>query len=397
MSNQLWDSEYTNLPAFAVTSATIFDPVKPVFGLGASATMPYNYPRPAGLTAGLNSQGGLINGRAKADLLDPDIGNMYSDNWFFGAQRQVGRFSVVEADYIGSKGNHQYLRYNVNRFNGDLLDGRFDGLMPGVSTLLYGQSIDKSHYNGMTLSARVNRADVQFGGAYTFGKAIDFSSTITPPDRPDAFGPSSQDEGPSDFDIRHKLSLHMNWRIPSPSSGIAKALAGGWQVASVLIAQSGTPFTVVCNGRSFTPILDSAGRIVGNSGCDYNADGTGNDRPNVPSAGSTVSGSSNDDFLRGIFKASDFPTPAPGVQGTLGRNTYWGPRYFNVDTSFIKSVRIPWVLGPAADVQFRVEAFNIFNNLNLINPINNLSDPLFGRSTSALAGRIVQFSGRLTF
>ena len=51
----------------------------------------------------------------------------------------------------------------------------------------------------------------------------------------------------------------------------------------------------------------------------------------------------------------------------------------------------------AADVQFRVESFNILNNNNLVNPANNLSDPLFGRSTSALAGRIVQFSGRLTF
>src|SRR4029453_7397656 len=40
MSNQLWDSEYTNLPSFAVTSATIFDPVKPVFGLGSRAPLP---------------------------------------------------------------------------------------------------------------------------------------------------------------------------------------------------------------------------------------------------------------------------------------------------------------------------------------------------------------------
>jgi Carboxypeptidase regulatory-like domain len=397
MSNQLWDSEYTNLPSFAVTSATIFDPVKPVFGLGTSPTMPYNYPRPAGLTAGLNSQGGLINGRAKADLLDPKIGDMYTDNWFAGAQRQIGRVLVVEGDYIGSRGNNMYLRYNVNRFNGDLLDGVFDGLMPGFSSVLYGQAIDKSHYNGATFAARVNRSDLQFGGAYTIGKAIDFSSTITPPDRPDAFGPASQDEGPSDFDIRHKLSLHVNWRIPGPASGAARAIAGGWQFASVLIAQSGTPFSVVCNGRSFTPIRDGSGRIVGNSGCDYNADGAGNDRPNVPSFGSSLSGLSDDDFLNGIFKASDFPTPAPGVPGDLGRNTYRGPSYFNVDASFIKSVRVPWMGSSSADVQFRVESFNILNNNNLVNPVNNLSDPLFGRSTSALAGRIVQFSGRLTF
>jgi Carboxypeptidase regulatory-like domain/TonB dependent receptor len=397
MSNQLWDSEYTNLPSFAVTSATIFDPVKPVFGLGQSQTMPYNYPRPAGLTAGLNPQGGLLNGRAKADLLDPDIGIQHLDNWFFGAQRELGHNMLVEFDYIGSLGRNMYLRYNVNRFNGDLLDGRFDGIIPGVAALNFGQSIDKSHYNGITGAFRVNRADVQFGAAYTVGKAVDMSSTLTPPDRPDAFGPQSQDEGPSDFDARHKLSISANWRIPGPADGAAKAIAGGWQLAGVMIAQSGLPFTVVCGGASFTPIRDAAGNIIGNSGCDYNADGTGNDRPNTPTFGSSLSGLSNEDFLNGIFKASDFPTPTPGVQGNLGRNTYRGPRYFNVDLSMIKTVRVGWFNGSGADVQFRFEMFNALNTLNLNPPVNALKDPLFGKSTSALPGRILQFSGRLIF
>src|SRR5438093_9204687 len=93
---------------------------------------------------------------------------------------------------------------------------------------------------------------------------IDFSSTATPPARPDAFGPPQQDEGPSDFDIRHKVSISGNWKIPGPPSGIARGVLGGWQIAGVLIAQSGAPFTVVCNGRSFTPVRDAAGNIVGN-------------------------------------------------------------------------------------------------------------------------------------
>jgi hypothetical protein len=164
-----------------------------------------------------------------------------------------------------------------------------------------------------------------------------------------------------------------------------------------MIAQSGSPFSVVCTGRSFIPIRDSAGRIIGNSGCDYNADGTTYDRPNVPSFGSSLSGLSNDTFLNGIFKASDFPTPAPGIQGNLGRNTFRGPRYFNVDVSLIKTVRVPWITGPAADAQFRLEAFNALNTTNLDPPVNNLALPVFGRSVSALPGRILQLSGRLIF
>lgn len=396
MSNQLWDSEYTNLPGFAVTTATIFDPVRPVFGLGRTEEKPFNYPRPAGLTAGLNAQGGLINGRAKADLLDPDIGNMYLDNWFAGVQRGLGRHMVVEADYIGSRGNNMYVRYNVNRFAGDMFDGRFDGLVPGVSALLFGQSIDKSHYHGGTLAFKTNFTDLNFGGAYTIGKAIDFSSTITPPARPDAHGPPDQDEGPSDFDIRHKLSMSVNWKLPEPTGGL-RGVLGGWQVAGVLLAQSGTPFNVVCNGRPFVPIRDAAGAIIGNSGCDYNADNEGNDRPNAPSFGTTIENRSDADFLSGVFRASDFATPAPGTNGNLRRNPFRGPAYFNVDVSLIKSIQVGWFTSDPATLQFRLEAFNALNTTNLENPVGNLSDPLFGRSISALAGRIIQLSGRIAF
>ena len=128
-------------------------------------------------------------------MLDPTIGEMYLDNWFAGVQHAVGKNMVVEGDYIGSRGNNMYVRYDVNRFNGDLLDGRFDGIIPGVSQLLYGQALDKSHYNGVTAAARLNRADLQFGAAYTLGKAIDYSSTATPPARPDANGPAVTGQG----------------------------------------------------------------------------------------------------------------------------------------------------------------------------------------------------------
>jgi hypothetical protein len=131
------------------------------------------------------------------------------------------------------------------------------------------------------------------------------------------------------------------------------------------------------------------------AGCDYNADGTNFDRPNVPSFGDSKDGS-NDDFLNGIFRAADFPKPAPGTNGSLGRNTYTGPRYFNVDAALVKSFAIPG-LGQSSEMQLRVEAFNLFNTVNLNNPISNLSDPNFGKSTSALPGRIVQFSARFQF
>jgi hypothetical protein len=178
---------------------------------------------------------------------------------------------------------------------------------------------------------------------------------------------------------------------------VARAVAGGWQLGGVLVAQTGTPFSIVCNNRGFIPVRDAAGNIVGNSGCDFNADNAGNDRPDVPAFGDSKSGLSDDDFLNGIFSASEFPIPTPGRPGTLGRNTFRGPGYFNVDLVLARVIRTPWMFGAGGSLQLRLESFNVFNNLNLNNPDNNMINATFGRSTSAQPGRIVQFSTRFSF
>ena len=391
MSNQIWDSEHQNLPGFGSASVTIFQPVQPRFAFGTSATLPYNYPYPVGLTSGVNQYGGLLNGTAGVVTVDGNIPTMYVDSWFLGVQRGLGQHVVVEANYIGSRGNNQYTRWDINRYNGDLLDGRLDRILPGFSQINYAQAIDKSHYNGLALGARVTRRDLNLGFAYTLGKTVDRSSTATPTQRPDAYGPDDQDEGAGDFDIRHKFAMSLNYKIPGPASGAAKAILGDWQLGGVLIAQTGSPYTVFC-GRGFVPVRNAAGVIVGNTGCDYNADGTNFDRPNAPSFGDSTGGS-NQDFINGVFKASDFPVPGLGQVGTLGRNTFYGPRYFNVDLALIKGFKIS-----RTDLQLRIESFNLFNTVNLQNPVNDLGNPLFGRSTSAASpGRIIQVSGRVQF
>jgi hypothetical protein len=157
---------------------------------------------------------------------------------------------VAEANYIGSRGANMYVKRDINRFNGDLLDGTLNRILPGFSSIGYTDATDKSHYHGAALSVRVQRSDINLGVAYTLGKAVDRSSSATPPQRPDAYGPADQDEGLSDFDVKQKLAVSLNWKLPGPSStGAAKALLGGWQLAGVLLAQSGTPYSVVVHAR----------------------------------------------------------------------------------------------------------------------------------------------------
>src|SRR5439155_11510133 len=105
--------------------------------------------------------------------------------------------------------------------------------------------------------------------------------------------------------------------------------------------------------------------------CDYNADGTTNDRPDVVS-GVPRSGFNEHQFLTGIFNCTTslcgnlFPAPALGTLGNLGRNTFVGPGYVNTDFSAAKKTRIPWFVGKeGAQAEFRAEFFNILNKLNI--------------------------------
>ncbi|MDQ6707664.1 MAG: carboxypeptidase regulatory-like domain-containing protein, partial [Acidobacteriota bacterium] len=126
---------------------------------------------------------------------------------------------------------------------------------------------------------------------------------------------------------------------------------------------------------------------------DYNADGTSGDRPNAPSSGIKTAGWSRQQFLSGIFPASAFPAPVPGTDGTLGRNTYFGPGFVDVDASLNKR----FAIGERVHLQIRIEAFNVLNRVNLNAPVVDLSSNNFGRSTSTLSPRQFQAGLRVEF
>jgi hypothetical protein len=269
--------------------------------------------------------------------------------------------------------------------------------------LNYAQALGNSFYTGGTvaLKKRFSRG-FSFDAAYTFGKAIGsgdsggggFWTQVSVADIADL----RRERGLASFDVRQRLSFSTIWYLPRPRTGSAwlDGLFGGWQVANVTILQSGTPFSVFCS-TPFIPVRNTQDVIVGNAGCDYNADGYNYDYPNTPAFGNFKSGSRSD-YLQGLFSAADFPAPPLGSQGDLGRNTFIGPGYANTDFSVMKNMKIPWFLGQeGANLQFRAEFFNLFNRVNLGQADGNLASPFFGRSASQYGPRLIQFGLRLAF
>ena len=90
-------------------------------------------------------------------------------------------------------------------------------------------------------------------------------------------------------------------------------------------------------------------------------------------------------------------TSLPGV----GRNSFRGPRYRDVDLSLIKHIGFD-KLREGAGLEIRANFFNVFNLLNLqpfgfASSSTNILDPNFGRARGGLAGRVIEFQGRFNF
>ena len=109
--------------------------------------------------------------------------------------------------------------------------------------------------------------------------------------------------------------------------------------------------------------------------------------------GVKTSGWSNDEYLAGIFAVADFPRPAAGTNGNLPRNAYRGPGFSEVSLSLAKKI----VIGGSFHAEVRLDAFNVFNTMNLGDPVMDLSNANFGKSTTQLATRAMQLGFRLRF
>jgi hypothetical protein len=174
---------------------------------------------------------------------------------------------------------------------------------------------------------------------------------------------------------------------------MGKKATGGWELLSISTITSGAPFTVY-------------------SGIQQTGAGSyGVDRPDqiaTPTL-STARKVREDYFGRGTENASFFAIPIhlpggtgpnQGLFGTLGRNTFRGPAYYDYDFALIKDTPLGRRSSgiELVDLQFRSEFFNLFNIVNMGLPDNIIQGSGFGIiSRTAGTSRQIQFSLKLIY
>jgi len=353
------------------------------YGLGDANKPNYGYPVDPALQTGLDSHNGVLGARVSLTTVDPAIRSPYAHTWFLGLQKQVLGNIVVDANYLGSAGRNLDNAYNVNRFVGDMIDGKFNGYNASFAAINMVTSTSKSNYNGLSLTVRRPfRNGFMLQGSYTYGVAKnDTDSAVGVTNFQDATNIGAE-WALASYDVTHKFSFVGMWEIPfftHNASSIVRSLLGGWQVQGYGVFQTGNPISVT----------NSAAYPSG----DYNADNNPGDRPDAPAAGIKTSGWNNAEYLAGIFKVADFPKPAAGANGNLPRNAYRGPGFADVSLSMSKKFELP----RKASAEVRLDVFNLFNKVNLADPVMDLSSSSFGKSTSQLATRTMQLGLRLRF
>jgi hypothetical protein len=184
------------------------------------------------------------------------------------------------------------------------------------------------------------------------------------------------DYGLSREDVPHNFKFSNVWNIPTPdATGITGKLIKGWMLNSIVTWQSGFPFSVA-------------------SGRDNSFSGLGRDRADyIGGDASFGSDRSHGDMVAQYFNTAVFVPNAIGTFGNSGKNILRGPRYFNTDFGVTKRTGIT----ERVNTEFRAEFFNIFNNVNFNLPNANQSSAQFGRITSALDPRIIQFGFKVQF
>lgn len=308
--------------------------------------------------------------------------------WNFEVQQQLPWNVVMNVNYSGMHGTHiPVADQGMNAYCPlSVCTSGFIGLPTAAPNAALGQvtqylSAGISNYNGLTVSLQKRMSNgLSFNLNYTWSHALDDVSnggvanspfgildtdpSITVPQNPFNI---RGNYGSSDYDVRHYISASFVYSDMFRHSGLhwgPNAIFGGWTLSSNWFFRTGLPFTAIDNA--------DFGALLG-----FNYEGAIFASPLSANLTANCGNAVNTPCL----SASEYaPAGALTGFGTSGRNTLRGPGFFDVDMSLMKDIRIRERLM----FSFGAQVYNLFNHPNFDQPVNDISNPLFGSTVAAV-------------
>ena len=278
----------------------------------------------------------------------------------------------------------------------------FTNTSPGLGEFQLQGNSAVSHYNALQVQVRKNSPlhGLQYQASYTWSKLLT--------DADDLFSASGQSGGQSQnnpfcfkceyarasYNVAQRFVANFSYTLPGAWGRVPQRLSHDWTLLGIFSSQSGFPFNITSPYGTPQYGFDT---LNGLGARPFFIQQAKRNKSGVPQFFSDDVVANNG--LNGVYFG--VPTQPSAVFGTvqtapgnLGRNTYTGPGWWNLDSSLSKDTKI----NESVHFQFRAEFFNIFNHATFATPTSNLGNASFGYSLStASAERQIQFSGRFVF
>ena len=382
----------------------------------------------------------LLNFSAISPAIDQNLNNPQVQQWNLGFERELAREVVVKVTYVGTKGTFLPRTRPINllasqpapatsfadeqarlsQFTTALagLSGgptaysnRYDPRYNAVNLV---ESSANSSYNSLQVEAEKRFArNYWVHVAYTWAHSIDDVSDVLGVLSNDSAAQQNpldnrNNRGPSQFDIRHTLSISHTWEVPffrGSTNRLLRGALGGWAFAGISTYHSGFPLNVFAG-----PLPGSLGGFT--DPLSYLGTGNNVDRPNIAgpiqnfnpvpagSAGAPTGTSAvNGVGISNYAQTLGLSQPLLGNLGTLGRNVL----RLNSQTDFDWDIYKNFHFSERANFQLRGDFYNLFN-LHAFQQVAGASNgpvitsPSFGQYTAvSLNARTIQLGARLVF
>jgi hypothetical protein len=294
----------------------------------------------------------------------------------FGMQRELLTGMVLSADFIYTRGSNLASLVNLNQPLPNAAGNNALGALPypNFGFIEWRAQNGKSTYKGLDLGVekRYSRG-YAFGVSYTIGDSQDNTSEQLTTQGSNAFPQNSRDfspwYGPSDYDVRHRVTTNFVVDLPLGQNVFAR----DWVASGVWAWRSGRPYTVNQSGNNVGTNMTGLPNLVGDA--------------------------KGPETVDQWFNIAAFQAVTSGTFGNELRNRLRGPTWQSVDLTIQR--RLKFTDRVAATLRWDI--FNLFNTTNLGLPNRNIpniggTDATFGTITS-LAGdaRIMQLAVRLNF
>lgn len=293
----------------------------------------------------------------------------YAQHWSANIQRQLSNTLLGEVSYAGSRGVHVMIGLPLNEVQpgpGTQQSRRLIQPLNNITAINIYAPRNMSTYHGL-----LSKLEKRFGSglqglvSYTWAKAIDFGGSAGSgggaTGGPQTITCIRCGRGASGYDVKHRAVTSLVYDLPFGKGrrlmnrgGAADALFGGWRVSTI---------TTLATGRAFNVNL---------------ANGVNNGAPSWPDRIGRGTLDNPDPFR--WFDDRAFAAPPQNTYGNVARGVLYAPGQVQFDMSFVKNFRIR----EGMSVQFRAEAFNLFNTPQFGFPNAAIGSPTVGRITSTI-------------